>query len=145
MTPRTHRALASVAILSAALTSWGCSSSKPTRVDEARLGAPGVAAASPLPTTTTEGRDGVLLLGDSALYYMYKANRSDAATASSPARYRLNKYGRVYFRDEDLTSHWVTPPQTGIRVSAADAAEYAGIRGYRGIPEGRDLKGLADE
>ncbi len=136
-----------LALVSSALVGCGTTTPAP-KTDEAKT----VVTIAPAPAAIVARRDSeprdVVLLGPSALYYMYKtdsATGTKTAAASPREHYRLSRYGRVYYRDSAFRPHWVTPPRDGIRVPSAQATAYSDFAGYNASPEGRDLVGLADE
>jgi hypothetical protein len=81
----------------------------------------------------------VILAGAAAMYYMYKKRQNATAKHGPDSQYYLSKNGRVYYRDEQGRAHWVTPPQEGIMVPAAEASQYQEFQGYNGQAHGRDL------
>jgi|GEM_PF-259099 len=93
------------------------------------------------------GKKVALLAGAAALYYMYRKNqqKKQAGQLNGEPQYYLSRNGRVYYRDQSGRAHWVSPPQGGIQVPAAEAYQYREFQGYNGQSTGRDLMGLGTD
>ena len=73
----------------------------------------------------------IVLAGAALLYYLYKKHQASqkaqsGQNASTPAQqlYR-SKNGGVYYRDANHKPVWLTVPQQGVAVPAADVQQYA--------------------
>jgi hypothetical protein len=85
----------------------------------------------------------VLLTGAAALAYLYRRQHALRASGQNVPRYYLSSNGRVYFRDQSGTAHWVTPPAGGVSIPMSEANRYREFQGFNGNTTGRGLAGLS--
>ena len=81
-----------------------------------------------------------ILAGAAALYYLYNKHKNSQGAGKS-GQYYLSKNGRVYYRDQNGSPVWVTPPPGGIQVPESEAQQYSRYSGYNGNAAGESFGG----